>query len=63
MERKRFTIVIAVLLAIGGVESEGALSKSDSRIMFFQPWHSENDIVRGRCNIETDRFVVAGGVE
>jgi hypothetical protein len=34
MERKSFPIVVAVLLAIRGIEGEGALSESDGGVVF-----------------------------
>jgi hypothetical protein len=63
MERKSFTIVIAVLLTIRGIESEGTLSESDGGIVSLQPWHPKDDIVRGGSNVEADGLVVAGDLE
>jgi hypothetical protein len=62
MERESVPIMLAVLLAVRGVESEGALAEPNRRIMLLQPRHSQDNIVRGGCDIQTDVFIVSGSV-
>jgi len=62
MERESVPVMVAVLLAVRGVESEGALAEPDCRVVLFQPRHSQNNVVRGGRDIETDVFVVTGSM-
>ncbi len=51
MERESVPVVVAVLLAVRGVESEGALAESNRWVVLFQPRHSQDNIVRGGRDI------------
>jgi hypothetical protein len=62
MERESVPIMVAVLLAVRGVESEGALAEPDCQVMLFQPRHSQNDVVRGGRDIKADILVVSCGM-
>ena len=62
MERESVPVVLAVLLTVRGVEGEGALAEPNRRVVLFQPRHSQDNIVRGGCDVQTDIFIVSGGV-
>jgi hypothetical protein len=46
MKGNGLTIVIAIPLAIGGIEREVVTAEADSWIVFFKPGHTENNVVR-----------------
>jgi hypothetical protein len=60
MERESVPVMLAMLLAVRGVEREGALAEPNCGVVLFQPRHSQDNIVRSGCNIQTDVFIVSG---
>jgi hypothetical protein len=62
MERESVPVMVAVLLAVRGVESKGALAEPNRGIVLFQPRHPQNNVVGGGRDIETDILVVPRSV-
>jgi hypothetical protein len=62
MEWESIPVMVAVLLAVRGIESKGALAEPDRRIVLFQPRHPQNNVVVGGRDIETDILIVPSSV-
>ena len=59
MKGNDLTIVIAIPLAIGGIEREVVSAEADSWIVFFKPGHAENNVVRCEGDIYAQQFFIA----
>ena len=56
-------MTLAVAFAKGGIEGDGTAGITNGGIVLLEPGNSEDDVVSGRSNVETDLFFVVGNAE